>query len=285
MALENRSRMAKAIYSLAFRAWEAGMTRTALVTGASSGLGRVFATELAARGYGLVLVARRAARLEELAAELRERHGTEVEVLPADLADAEQRATVEKRLESGEPVDLLVNNAGTLGGIGPFALASLEDENKKLALNVQAALGLTRAALPGMLRRRYGRVLNVSSMSSFLPAPGGATYAAAKAFMTSMSESLHGEVKWRGVNVTAVCPGFVRTELSEHGKGPTPLGRVLTAEEVVRQSLAVVEAGRPVYVPGRSYKARVMFSRHAPRALVQRIFYRKWGRKVAAMLD
>ncbi|HEY3241638.1 MAG TPA: SDR family oxidoreductase, partial [Acidimicrobiia bacterium] len=184
----------------------------ALVTGASGGIGEVLARRLAARGCHLVLVARTEPALEKLASELSAAHGVDVEVLPADLITEEGVAAVEARLaqDGAPPVDLLVNNAG-YGSAGPFAELDPARVAGEVRLNVLALVRLTRAAVPGMVARGRGSVLNVSSVASLQPLPNMATYAATKAFVTSFSESLHEELRGRGVTVTALLPGFTRT--------------------------------------------------------------------------
>ncbi|GLW63947.1 short-chain dehydrogenase [Actinomadura rubrobrunea] len=263
------------------------MTRyaTAVVTGASGGVGAAFARLLAAEGSALVLVARDAARLRALADELRREHGARVEVLPADLAAPAGLERVAARVsDPRRPVDLLVNGAGALGGIGPFARREPAGLERDLALNTWAPIRLTRAALPGMLERGHGGVVNVSSVMAFLPAPGGAPYAAAKSFTTSFSESLHGEVCWRGVHVTALCPGSVggtRLHRSAGHRESGRLGRLLDVDDVAREGLAAVAAGRPLCVPGLDYRWRVLMARMLPRRLVRARYYRRWGRRLA----
>jgi len=231
---------------------------SALVTGASSGIGEAAARLLAAHGTGhLVLVARRADRLGRLAAEVARAHGTEVEVLTADLADPADLARVERRLADAErPVDLLVNNAG-LGTTGPFATLPSDGEEHEIRVNVVALVRLTRAVLPGQIGRGRGAVLNVSSMSCYQPSPGSATYGASKAFVSSFSEAVHEEVRGSGVTVTALCPGFTRTEFHE-ASGATdnrvPGFAWASAESVAAAGLAAAAAGRALVVPGWGYK-------------------------------
>ncbi|MFJ9584822.1 SDR family NAD(P)-dependent oxidoreductase [Streptomyces acidicola] len=253
--------------------------RRALVTGASSGLGEVFARELAASGCDLVLVARSADRLNDLADRLRTRYGRLVEVLPADLTRPGELAAVERRLAQEEaPTDLLVNNAGVLGRIAPLAQQDLQGPQELIDLDVRAVVRLTRAAVAAMGGRGEGGVLNVSSMMGFLPAPRGAVYGGAKAFVTSFSESVHCESAHLGVHVTALCPGSVRTGLhhSSGSRGGGRLGRFLEPEAVVRDGLAAVAAGRPVCVPGADYRLKAKLSGALPRAWVRRAVLRRW---------
>jgi len=243
--------------------------QTALVTGASSGIGERLARRLAADGCDLVILARRTGRLEALAAELRGAHRVGVEVLTADLTSPAGLAAAEARLsDPGRPVELLVNNAG-FGSSGLFADLPASRAEDQVRLNVMAVVQLTHAALPGMLRCGHGGVLNVSSVAGFVPSPGAATYGATKAFVTSFSESLAAEVKGRGVHVTALCPGFTRTDgRGRSGIGPAALAW-LDADQVARAGLDAVAAGRVLAVPGAQYKSVVSLTRVVPRAVVR----------------
>jgi uncharacterized protein len=240
--------------------------QTALVTGASSGIGERLARRLAADGCSLVILARRTGRLEALAAELRGAHRVGVEVLTADLTSPGGLAAAEARLSDPDrPVELLVNNAG-FGVSGLFADLPAGRAEDQVRLNVTAVVRLTHAALPGMLRRAHGGVLNVSSVSGFVPSPGAATYGATKAFVTSFSESLAAEVKGRGVHVTALCPGFTRTD----GSGRSgPALAWLDVDQVARAGLDAVAAGRVLAVPGAQYKSVVSLTRVVPRAVMR----------------
>jgi short-subunit dehydrogenase len=255
----------------------------AVVTGASGGIGAAFARELASRGCDLVLVARGAGRLDQLAAEVRARHGIHAEVLIADLSDPDGLARVAGRItDHGDTLDLLVNGAGALGSIGPLARQDASALTRDVALNALSLVRLTHAALPGMLRRGCGGVINVSSVMAFLPAPGGAVYSASKAFATSFSESVHGEVKDKGVHVTALCPGSTggtKLHRSAGHRESSRLGRLLDVDEVVLAGLAAVAAGRPVCVPGIDYRWRVGMSRVLPRSFVRARYYRRWGHR------
>jgi short-subunit dehydrogenase len=257
--------------------------RMALVTGASSGVGEAFARRLGADGCDLVLVARRAKQLDDLAGQLTAAHGISVEVLGADLTAPDELARVEQRLASPDhPVDLLVNNAGAFGSVGLLADQTADAETLKIELNAVAMVRLARAVLPGMLARGQGGIINVSSVSAFLPTPRAATYSATKAFITSFSESLHGETAERGVTVTALCPGPMKTTIHNDDPGrptdrtPARLG-VLEPAAVVASGLAAVGAGRPVCVPGRRWAVMAAAARTFPRPLVRRAFYRLWG--------
>ena len=237
---------------------------TALVTGATAGLGNAFARRLAADGSGLVLVARNAVRLEEEATTLRERHGVEVEVLAADLSVREQLERVADRLrDEARPVDVLVSNAGF--GVGrPFLATHLSEEERMLDVMVRAVLVLTRAATPGMVARGRGNIITVSSVASFF---SGGTYSAAKAWATSFTASLAGELAGTGVTATALCPGYVRTEFHQRAKmdvSDLPAWSWLTADRVVADCLADVRRGRVVSVPSLRYKTAVFFLRHIP---------------------
>ncbi|MQA94545.1 MAG: SDR family NAD(P)-dependent oxidoreductase [Streptosporangiales bacterium] len=246
--------------------------RSALVTGASSGIGTAFARALARRGTDLVLVARNTDRLEELADDLRATAKVGVEVVAADLADRERLAALEERLaDPARQVELLVNNAG-LGTQGRFAELPLDGEQAQLDVNVTALVRLTRAALPGMIDRRHGGVLNVSSMAGENAAPGTATYAATKAFVTRFTEGVHAEVAGQNVHVTAVLPGLTRTDFHRRAgmrRDGLPGFVWTTPEEVATAGLDAVAAGRAICVPGLANKASLPLNRLLPRALVR----------------
>lgn len=241
---------------------------TALVTGASSGIGLAFARALAAQGHDIVAVARDKARLEALADEA----PTAVEVLPADLCDASQLRVVEDRLAHGAPIDLLVNNAG-FGAFTLFADHDPDAVEAEIRLNVLALTRLARAALPRMLAARAGGIVNVSSTAGFQPGPRFAVYTATKAYVTSLSESLHEEVRGTGVRVMGLCPGFTRTEFQERNnfdaKG-LPSVVWMSAEQVVDDALRALARGQAICVPGLPNKAVAGLSHLLPRALVRR---------------
>jgi short-subunit dehydrogenase len=232
--------------------------RRALVTGASSGIGRAFAERLAAEGTDLVLVARRRDRLEVLADALAASHRIAVEVLPADLAAPVPRRSVEHRLsQSADPVDLLVNNAG-VGTHGDFAELPADREEQQVQLNVVAVQRLCSAVLPGMLERRRGNLLNVSSIAALYPVPHSATYGATKAFICSFTDALHEELRGSGVVATSSLPGFVRTGFQEaadwDGQERLPSFVWLRAEDVATASLDGAWSGRARVVPDLRYR-------------------------------
>jgi uncharacterized protein len=243
--------------------------RAALVTGASRGIGEQLARRLAADGSDLVILARRAEPLEVLAATLRSAHQVSVEVLAADLTSPAGLAAAQARLSDPDrPVELLVNNAG-LGVTGTFAERTAAQAEHQIGLNVTAVVRLTHAALPAMLSRGHGGVLNVSSVAGFFPSPGAAVYGASKAFVTSFSESLAAELKGTGVHVTALCPGFTRTRARDQAvSGPAGLAW-LDADKVAAAGLEAVAAGRVLSVPGAQYKSALSLTRMVPRALVR----------------
>jgi short-subunit dehydrogenase len=246
---------------------------TALITGATAGLGAAFARRLAAEHYDLVLVARTTERLERSAAELREKYGVAVEVLTADLGDPAELAKVEQRVaDDTKPVDLLVNNAG-FGTQGTFPTVDRNQLQNQLDVNVGAVLRLTHAVVPGMVGRGRGDVINVSSVAGFLPT-GGPAYAATKAYVTALSEGLHANLAAKGVRVLALCPGFVHTEFHDRtgdDKSKIPARLWMQADRVVADALADLRRNKPVSVPGRQYKAMVFALRYAPRPLLRAI--------------
>jgi uncharacterized protein len=242
----------------------------AVITGPTSGLGSGFARRYAIDGYDLVLVARDVERLECLAAELHDEAGASVEVLPADLADATDRAKVADRLAAG--VAVLVNNAG-FGTSGEFWTAELSVLQSQLDVNVTAVMALTHAALPPMLDAGKGTVINVASVAGLLPGRGS-TYSASKAWVVSFTEGLANGLGGTGVGVHALCPGFVRTEFHERAgieMAGTPSFMWLEVDDVVRDCLAETAKGNVVIVPGVQYKALTTAGRLVPRNLVRRI--------------
>jgi hypothetical protein len=230
----------------------------ALVTGASSGLGLAFAERLARDGYDLTIVARRRDRLEELAKRLRSEQRVEVAVIVADLSKSADLHAVEKRVAEAASLELLVNNAG-FGGYMPFSQLDPDRAEELINLQVLAVTRLTRAALPGMLARKKGAIINVSSRLAFSGPvsedrlPKRATYAGTKAFLNTFTQILHDELQGTGVQVQALCPAVVRTEFHlRMGIDPNrfPPEIVSTPEEVVQASLASLRLGEVVCLPG-----------------------------------
>ena len=244
---------------------------TALITGATAGIGSAFADRFASKRYRLVLVARDETRLADAAARLRKAGATEVEIISADLSTTAGRAAVEARLAAAEnPVDILVNNAGF--GMGkPFRRSSIEEEELALEVMVRAVLRLTHAALPGMIERGRGAVVNVSSVAGFVPR---GTYSAAKAWVTSFSESVAAELEDTGVRCMAVCPGFTHTEFHERAEIDTadiPSWMWMTSDQIVDTAMRDLGRGIPVSIPGVQYKALVAASRYIPRSVVKKV--------------
>ena len=246
---------------------------TALVTGATAGIGLRFAHELAGRGHDLVLVARDRQRLGVLAGELRERYGVRADVLAADLADRAQLASVERRVAE---VDLLVNNAG-FGLKRPFLDNDVEDEQQMLDVLVTAVLRLTHAALGPMVARGSGAIVNVSSIAGYLPR---GTYSAAKAYVTSLSEWADLTYHDRGVRVMALLPGFTKTEFHARmdvDRDSAPSWMWLEADRLVRDALADLERGRRVSVPSKRYKVLAAAAKYTPSSVQAR--FQGLGRK------
>lgn len=226
----------------------------ALVTGASSGIGEVIVRRLAAEGTDLVVVARDRKRLEALAKELSMSHGVAVEVLRADLSKKASVTSVVERLQDETAVvDFLVNNAG-FGTYGPFIDLDPDEEAREIEVNCQALVRLCHAAAPGMVRRRHGTVLNVSSLAARAATPNNAVYAATKAFVSHFSDALHEELRKSDVTVTVIEPGFTRTEfqaragLTEDAGMPDFVWQ--TAEEVADAAIEGARAGKALVVPG-----------------------------------
>ena len=239
----------------------------ALITGASSGIGAEFARQLAARGYRLVLVARRAKRLTALAAELEHQYSVATEILVADLANAADVEQVEKRIAELPNLSMLVNNAG-FGAGGNFAVADIAAQIEMIQIHNIATVRLTRAALPGMIARHHGAIVNLSSTAALVPIGGNAVYAASKSFLNSFSRALQIDLMGTGVRVQALCPGFTHTEFHDRpeykrarvkARIPGPLW--LTAETVVAESLAALERDQVIVIPGWIYRLGITIAR------------------------
>jgi short-subunit dehydrogenase len=246
----------------------------AVVTGASSGIGREFAVQLARRGHDLLVVARDGARLDALGAELREKFGIQVEPCVADLSREHEIDRVAGRIAALEHLTLLVNNAG-FGTKGTLVEADPERQAQMLRLHTMAPMKLTRSALPALLRRKGGAVVNVSSVASFLYSPGNANYCATKAYLTTFTEAVAAELEGTGVHAQALCPGFTITEFHQRmADRPSNLPSFmwLTAESVVRTSLQRADQGGPaICVPGAGYRILVALIRLVPRGLLGRL--------------
>jgi short-subunit dehydrogenase len=247
-------------------------TRRAWVTGASAGIGAAFARRLARDRFDLVLVARSRDRLEELATDLHAAAGVHCDVVAADLTAADDLRRVAARIAGDSGLELLVNNAG-FGTYGEFAELDPEREEEEIRLNVIALMRLTRAALPPLIHRRRGSIINVSSMAAFQPCPLNTTYGATKAFVNSFTEGLHEELRGTGVYVQALCPGFTRTEFQERAgidvRG-LPEFAWMTAEAVVDASLAALRRNQLICVPGLGNRVLTAATAAMPRAAVRR---------------
>jgi uncharacterized protein len=260
---------------------EPSVSNTALVTGASSGIGAEIASQLASRGYSLVLVARREERLRSLATELASDHGVQAEVIACDLGDPAERDRLEEELRSrGRAVEILVNNAG-FGHQADFARSPRERMVEMVRLNVEAVVDLTSRFLGPMVERGRGSVINIASLAAFQPLPGSSVYGASKAFVLSFSEAVRTELRGSGVTVTAVCPGPVRTEFMAVAEFPgvedrTP-GIVWTsAEDIARQAVEGAEHDKRVVVPGLLSRASALAGQHSPRAVALPLIGRIW---------
>lgn len=251
---------------------------TALVTGATAGIGQEIARQLAEGGTNLVLVARDQAKLFALADAYEKEYGVSVEVIAADLLDSAHLLLVEARLRDlSRPVELLVNNAGA-GTVGRFHELPIEGEEREIGLNVIALTRLTHAALSTMVQRTKGKILNISSISGLMPGPGMATYSATKAYVTSFSESIHEEVCVHGVTVTVMHPGFTKTEFQERAGMLDKVASVpemmwMSAAEVAKYSLDAAKSDKVFTAPGW-YSHYVAFIEFLPRTL-RRLLSRK----------
>lgn len=249
--------------------------RTAVVTGASSGIGAELARELAGRGHGVTLVARREELLRDLADELSASHGVRAEVVAADLADPVSRtALLDEVAARGLTVDVLCNNAG-FSNSGAVATSDPEAEVRLVRVDVEAVVDLCSRVVPGMVERGRGAVLNVASVGAFQPLPGQASYAAAKAFVLSYTDSLHGELKGTGVTATSLCPGPVKTGFGEaagFAEGETddalPSFMWESAADVAQAAVEGMAKGRRVVIPGPANVVGAYAGRLAPKSLL-----------------
>ncbi|HEV8618133.1 MAG TPA: SDR family oxidoreductase [Candidatus Udaeobacter sp.] len=249
---------------------------SALITGASAGIGREFARQLAGRARSLILVARREEKLSELRDELRRQYPNfTVRIRKTDLADPAQLKELTAWLDREKmDVDLLINNAG-LGDLGPFATSDAIRNEQIMLVNMVALTSLTRHFLPQMIARKRGGILNVSSSAGFLPIPEFAIYAATKAYVTSFSEALRAELRGTGVTVCALCPGPVHTEFQEVAKRPNgqredgPEFVHVSVEQVVRDALTGLEANRPLVIPGLPMKIGMLLVRITPMPILR----------------
>lgn len=239
----------------------------ALVTGASAGIGKVFAQRLAESGCDLLLIARDGKRLQQLADELSLQYGVNAEAMPADLARDEGMRSVANRIAQMERLDYLVNNAG-FGSKGKLATRPVAEQATMLELHVMAPMLLTRAALPGMLARNAGTIINVSSVASFIHSPGNTNYCATKAYLRVFSEGLASELLGTKVHVQALCPGFTHTEFHDRAAidmKSTPGFLWLEASRVVDDSLdQAARGGPPVCIPSVRYKFIVILIKYLP---------------------
>jgi uncharacterized protein len=260
------------------------LDNTVVVTGASAGIGSELARGLAQRSYNVVLVARRAERLRELAEELRLAHGIHADVETCDLTDAAARRELVARLEAGErEVVGVCNNAG-FGTVATLVKSDLEREQQVVRLNVEAVHHLTGAFLRRMVEQGAGAILNVASTAAFQPLPGFATYAASKAFVQSFSEAVHSELSGTGVSVTCLFPGFTHTEFGAvagvgEQEAAAPDLLFMEAADVARIGLEAMIAGRRTAIPGLANRVSMLSGRLTPRTLLLPLVRQVTGRR------
>jgi uncharacterized protein len=260
---------------------EPSVSNTALVTGASSGIGAAVAAELASRGFSLILVARREERLHSLATELSSEHGADAETITADLGQETERDRLESEVRGrGRTVEVLVNNAG-FGHQADFSRSPRERMVEMVRVNVEAVVDLTSRFLGPMVERSRGSVINIASTAAFQPLPGSAVYAASKSFVLSFSEAVRTELRGTGVTVTAVCPGPVKTEFMTVAEVPgvedrTPGVVWMSAEDIARQAVDGAAHDKRVVVPGLLNRAGALAGQHSPRAVALPLIGRIW---------
>jgi short-subunit dehydrogenase len=234
---------------------------TALITGVSSGIGEAFARELASRNYDLVIIARRKDRLEELAEELKSNYPISVDVIVADLSTEKGIKRVEEHIKKVENIDMLINNAG-FGTSGNFYDVLLEKSINMINVHVLATTRFCRAALPGMIKRNKGSIINVSSLASFYPLKGNTIYNATKNYLNMFSRSLQNELKKSRIRVQALCPGFTITEFHDtdefknFDRSKVPKFLWMSAQDVVKRSLKALRRKKVIFIPG--IKNRIM---------------------------
>ncbi len=257
--------------------------RCALITGASAGIGKAFAELLAAEGYDLVLTARRRERLEDLARECRERHDVEALVVVADLADpGAPRALFDELSQAGVNVHVLINNAG-YGVPNTYVSTTWREQADFIQVLVTGVAELCHLFLPGMIDRGWGRIINVSSVAGLMPGSAGHTlYGGAKAFLIKMTEALSHETVGTGVQVSALCPGFTRSEFHDvtgtrELVNQMPKRMWLSADDVVRQGYDAVMTDEPIAIPGAIYKFYCLLARYLPAGLARRMVWRRSG--------
>jgi uncharacterized protein len=257
--------------------------RLALITGATSGIGAVFAERLAADGHDLILTGRREQKIEAIADELRLRHGIGVRVVLAELSDPADLDALVALVEATPDLEMLVNNAG-FASRGQFHTVPFQTHDRMIDVHARALVRLTHAALPGMVGKNRGSIVNVSSIASFIPYPGNAMYSATKAFVTNFSETLHLELKATNVRVQALCPGLTRTDFHarlgaefDNPQAQRALARAMTPEHVVDCSLKSLARNQAVCVPGLNNRFRAAVLRTLPRSIVSRIIGAVFG--------
>jgi uncharacterized protein len=260
---------------------------TALITGASSGIGAAFARALAARSFDLILVARRAERLAAQADELQQRHGSRVTFVVADLSTPAGVLRVEQNIGACQSLSLLINNAGT-GTIGRFADSDLDAQLAMIRLHITASVRLSRAALPGMISRGHGAIIHVASIGAFLPSAGNVTYNATKAFLTSFSAALDDELHNAGIRVQALCPGFTVTEFHDRlaiNRTAIPRWLWMSADDVAAASLRALERGPAVYVPGVRNRVLIALFRNSLTAPLLRRMAHRMARRAGVIRE
>lgn len=267
-----------------------GSAGRALITGASAGIGRELAKAFALRGYDLVLLSRDREALIGFARELMATYGVNVSALPADLAKPDAATAIFEAMEGdGYVVDVLVNNAGVLSE-GDFVEVGLGEQLRLIQINIVALTALTRLFLPGMKRRRRGRILNVASIGAFMPLPKLAIYGASKAYVLSFTEALAEELRGSGVTATALCPGLTDTSMLRNSKlvAPIPAAFIMSAQETAERGCEACLAGEVVVVPGLANYALTSSSQILPRSLVRAIGgainVGRWGRLSRALI-